>query len=434
MANKYIRQGAAGTGSGDDWTNAYTTFSGITLTRGDTYYIATGSYAGRTCNTAASGSTLITIKGATVADHGTDTGWSASYSVSAADGGSQALFTSAISFQTSYWVFDSTVYPPTPAHSTARTKTAYGFRYTSNANPFSVYNLSSAITTITIKGVSGTAPAGDLEKFFIATDNSTQSVDFLTVSHNYGDGYSNFTWGTSAGLAMSDWTHEYNLVTNGFSSASNHGEDLNNNYSNMTRWTIRYNWFEDRGSGTACIVALNNDVTSYFIYGNVFFNMTVGDGCCTGVINGEGTQELRGVVYNNTFVQQPGSTGGWIGTAVLSTVKNNLLYDMSASIGSGTASSSVTYTAYWDTTNTPSSGTEPTRYVGTGDPFTNLAGKDYTLTSSAATAMTAGETLSSPYDVDMFGNTRGADGKWDRGAFEFVASTKSPTDKVLFRS
>lgn len=431
MANKYIRAGATGTASGDDWTNAYTTLSGITLTRGNVYYIATGSYAGRTCNTAASGTTLITIKGATVADHGTDTGWQASYSVSAADGGSQALFTSSISFQTSYWVFDSTVYPPTPAHSTARTKTAYGFRYTNEANPFTVYNLSAAITTITIKGVSGTAPGTDIEKFFIATNNETLSVDVLTVSHCYGDGYSNFTWGTSAGLAMSDWTHEYNLITNGYSSASNHGEDLNNNYGDMVRWTIRWNWFEDRGSGTACIVALNGDITSYYIYGNVFFNMTVGDGCCTGIINGNGTQELRGVVYNNTFVQQPGSTGGWIGTASLSTVRNNLLYDMSAGIGSGTASSSVQYTAYFDTTNTPSAVTEPTRYVGSGSPFTDLVGKDYTLTSAVAAAMTAGETLASPYDVDMFGNTRGADGKWDRGAFEFGTATPSPL--AMFR-
>ena len=33
----------------------------------------------------------------------------------------------------------------------------------------------------------------------------------------------------------------------------------------------------------------------------------------------------------------------------------------------------------------------------------------------------AGDTLSSPYDIDMFGTTRGADAVWDRGAYEYDA-------------
>ncbi len=46
-ANKYVRAGAGGTGTGADWTNAYTSLPNP-LTRGDTYYIADGSYSGST--------------------------------------------------------------------------------------------------------------------------------------------------------------------------------------------------------------------------------------------------------------------------------------------------------------------------------------------------------------------------------------------------
>src|SRR5690242_20637237 len=84
-ASHYVRSGASGNGSGSDWANACTDFTGAcavaSLVRGDTYYVGTGSYAGRTFNTPASGTLVITIKGATGADHGTSTGWSSAYGV-----------------------------------------------------------------------------------------------------------------------------------------------------------------------------------------------------------------------------------------------------------------------------------------------------------------------------------------------------------------
>ncbi|NML18697.1 hypothetical protein, partial [Azohydromonas caseinilytica] len=98
-ANVYVRPGATGANNGSDWANAYTALPS-TLVRGNVYYIAAGSYAGRTFSTAASGTTPVTIKKATVADHGTSTGWSDAY------GTGQASFTGGISFTTPYWVFD----------------------------------------------------------------------------------------------------------------------------------------------------------------------------------------------------------------------------------------------------------------------------------------------------------------------------------------
>src|SRR5262245_4189942 len=74
-ATRFVRAGASGAANGSDWTNAYPSLP-ATLTRGDTYYVAAGTYSGYRFSTPASGTTLITIKKATVADHGTNTGWS----------------------------------------------------------------------------------------------------------------------------------------------------------------------------------------------------------------------------------------------------------------------------------------------------------------------------------------------------------------------
>lgn len=98
-ANIYVRSGATGNASGSDWINACPSIPS-TLVRGNTYYIADGIYKGATFKTPAKGATLITIKKATIADHGTATGWSNVY------GDGEARFTDTIVFGSSYWLFD----------------------------------------------------------------------------------------------------------------------------------------------------------------------------------------------------------------------------------------------------------------------------------------------------------------------------------------
>ena len=51
--------------------------------------------------------------------------------------------------------------------------------------------------------------------------------------------------------------------------------------------------------------------------------------------------------------------------------------------------------------------------------FVNYAGDDFRL----ASATTAGESLASPFNADLLGNTRGVDGTWDRGAYEYEEDT-----------
>jgi hypothetical protein len=77
-ASHYVRAGATGTATGADWTNAYPKLP-ATLVRGDTYYLAGGSYGSHVFQDAPSGTATITLVRATNVSHGTPTGWSTTY-------------------------------------------------------------------------------------------------------------------------------------------------------------------------------------------------------------------------------------------------------------------------------------------------------------------------------------------------------------------
>jgi hypothetical protein len=397
----YIRDGGTST-TCTSWASACDVLP-ATLQRGATYFIASGTYPGRTFSTAASGTERITIKGATAASHGSDSGWLPAYSVSKADGGSQAVWTSGLAFRSSGWVFDGSVGPRW-----SREPADYGFKINPTNYAVTAYNTSTAMRDISLGHIAATAPSGDVEKFFLSTSNETKSVNEVRLGNSLLNGWSNAVWATSAGLEMGHWVIEDNVILNGFSSAANHGEDINNNYGHLDNLTVRYNIFEGRRGSTGCIVVLNGPAGPYYIYGNVFRNMEGGDGIITGV-----HYKLTGAIYNNTFdhVDNGYGNGLWIGHDVAASVQNNLVYNGVASIG-GSFTGTKDYNAYFSTTKAPS---EPHGYVSIGNPFN----ADGSLTAAAAAVSPAGVTLPSPYNQDATGAIRGADGKWDRGALEF---------------
>ncbi|MGZ3770947.1 MAG: hypothetical protein ACXVCP_15065 [Bdellovibrio sp.] len=404
----YIRSGASGTSCADWGANACNALP-ATLIRGDTYYIAGGSYAGRTFDTPVAGSSIITIKGATVAEHGSDTGWTNSYSV---ENGNQAIWTSEISFITSFWTFDGAVgaaWDKDPTH--------YGFAFSSGAvqYPISIGAYPYINTSnFTISHVAATAPGGDIETMFISTGNQYGAVANVTVSNCYSNGFGNFWWATSPLTTPTQdrWTCEYNVILRQNGSALHHGEAINNNYGIMTNMIVRYTLFEgNAGSGvTGTIVANNNDVIAPLIYGNVFKDLSAGNGIITGTSAG---RMISPQVYNNTFIND--YSGGWIGGNTTGTpiVYNNLLYNMDASMAV-----SGDYNAYYSCSNVPS---ENHIQIGTVNPFVNLNLGDLRLSS----ATQAGIVLSAPFTQDVFGHTRGADGNWDRGAIEFSSASNS---------
>ncbi len=64
---------ASGNGSGSDWNNMKAWSA--TPSRGDIWYLADGNYTGKTFNTAASSTTPIIVRKATLSSHGPSAGW-----------------------------------------------------------------------------------------------------------------------------------------------------------------------------------------------------------------------------------------------------------------------------------------------------------------------------------------------------------------------
>lgn len=113
-----VTPNGAGSRDGSTWDNA---FAGLpaTLLRGDTYYIATGSYPGYRFNAPESGTTVITIKKATATDHCTETGWQASF------GNGQAVWTPSGG---RIWQFTDTGYWSIDGQSRTNLKSGHGFK------------------------------------------------------------------------------------------------------------------------------------------------------------------------------------------------------------------------------------------------------------------------------------------------------------------
>lgn len=394
-ANQYVRAGASGSGTGDDWVNAHTALPS-TLLRGNTYYIAGGTYSGRKFNTPASGTLAIVIKGATAADHGTDTGWQSSYSVE----NSRATWTSPVTFTTSYWVFDGSV------GSLSKNPNSYGFAFSVMNYPIYIYNTSNAIQSFVISHIAATAPSADTEKFFVSTSNSARGISDVTISHNYLNGWQALYWATTSSGAMDNWTAEYNVALNGFSSSAHHGGWINNNYGHHRYQVTRYNLFEGH-SGSSCmtgiIVANNADNDYAKVYGNVF-NDTY---ACNGTITGTSQGNLNyAEVYNNTFVNAKTGISTVNGPGRGNVAYNNLMYN------------SRDYDGRIITSFNVSNCTAANNLVVMASPF--VGSSDFHLQAGTA-PINAGRALGIDgyINVDMDGAIRGADGAWDTGAYEF---------------
>jgi len=414
-ANHCVRSTATGNGSGSDWTNAYTAIP-ATLVRGDTYYIADGSYGSYLFNTAVSGTLTITIKKATVADHGTATGWSDSY------GDGQAVFGNSryiqsywnfagVVFASGYWIFDG-------ATGAGSNPTSYGFSFatdTSGANEnYVVISAGQSYTfngmvikhaAITCSGLSTHSEMG------ILGDTQANVVSPL-IQYNYIDNcqVNMYTHG-------SYWTVDHNYfgrTWSGSSTSGLHGVPIQNGYalgntfSNNTITKCTYICIEEGGSGS---------LGGTKVYNNIFNpNFDTPEGIVSG---SGGYAAINDTIYGNTIINSTATillqdSGSSSGSGNI--VKNNLFYNSNG--GPSTATNiDVGYNAYFLSSGYYAS--QPGIQVSSGNPFVNLSSGDYRLAVATAT----GVTLSSPYNVDILGNARGADGTWDRGAYEFVGST-----------
>lgn len=381
-ADVYIRDG--GTGNGSAWNNALDDIP-ATLTRGNTYWIGDGNYNDPEFDDAVSGTTLITIKKATVADHGSEPGWLDSY------GDGQAVFAGGMQFSTNYWLVDGN----TPVGT-------YGFRVNGDGRNYIVDMYTTSTDQIELRGIHSYGGGQGYGRGFIGKSGTFHLYN-CRAELTADDGM--------AFVGATYVTIEYSHVGwRGSSVVGAHADGIAFMSGGSPNGIIRHTiidwdgqevWFDGVGD------ALYGD---FQFYGNLFLNTEEAIPVNSNQAIKDHANASLGqfLVYNNTFAgiyQAQTATGN-----ANSVWRNNIYYDLTIqtiSFGSGTHSHN-----YFQTGMTYPA--EATAQEG-GDPFADYGNGDFSL--SAATD--AGYSLASPYNADRVGNTRGSDGTWDRGAYEF---------------
>lgn len=330
-ANHFIRDGGSGsltansnTGDCIDWsaTHACDSLPSV-LVRGDVYYVANGVYPGYHFDDAASGVLTITIKGATVADHGIATGWLDTYAVGP-DTSAQAVFktytaVAAIAwFDRPYIVIDGNT--PGGCDPTHLCGIKFDIRGATDAglcipnNCYGVYlngqNLISpnTPTNITIKYVDipGNGQASEHNSWGVSGNSLSSEIGPITLQHNWIHDYG---WG--APIISRNWSGdnlaEYNYIEKNFSNECAHANAWSDAGSNVI---VRYNQFWDI-FGTGFITSLAACVDSHTacdpagtwqIYGNVF-------GISDGNPNQYDSGDTRGICPGTSVAYSKDSAG-----------------------------------------------------------------------------------------------------------------------------
>ena len=434
-ANVYIRSQATGANNGTDWINAYTSIPSPMI-RGNTYYLAAGTYGSYTFSVPISGSTLITLKKATAADHGTHTGWSSTY------GDGLATFSSAsITVNTGYFVIDGAT-----GGGPGSWKIGHGIVFTSPAGTSIEYiNVASGVSHLVVRRVHFTQ-AGNTETT-TARANGIYNNNILNNSlfeYNYFDNLGGLPFFLRNGSGN---IFQYNYLGNicGMSVA-----DPNQHCEGIVIWgmtDVHFRWNYVSKSPSSGGFVKNSFLTAdaIRIYGNVIANgfpINCNHGSCT-----------KWIIFNNTF--HTGSSGpvGGDGTMSGSYFYNNIMFNfsfmapmwgihdynwLSRSSGLRCRMGAATHE---NICSGCSGGCDS--LTMTTDPFVNASGstpEDFRLTKAIRehdgdnVCQLDGCTGENKYNIDAFGLIRGADGVWDRGAYEYSSRRRpSPSTRGPIR-
>jgi len=432
-ANHYIRAAATGAHNGTDWTNAWTSFSQVSWTRGDIYYIAAGSYGSVTLSASASGTQIITINAATPANHGSDTGWQDSFSGQAVFGGS--------SITSSYWTLNGQTRG-------ADWTSGYliKFNNTSTGGQGIQLGSGSAVTHITLDyvEVQGSNVHSSSSDEGIHCTPGPCSSTHITHSWIHNVGCDNLSFNQNTG--GTDFLLEYDWISyNNFGPTSgNHCQGIQ---STMAEMTIRYNvWQNIQSSGVITDAAGGNaPITFWDIYGNIFFwdaawnaqwsgNGLVGeDNGIVGIYSLSGTSGILRF-YNNTIdglalgsSNNCTSQATWInsGMHLNATIENNIWSNIGSGCpaGPGNSGGTIDYNGYYKVASGKGdSGSHS--FASNTNPYVNQPAR--TIAGFMLSADTpAGAQLPSPYNVDVLGTPRGSNGVWNIGALQISGATSS---------
>lgn len=418
---RYVGPAATGNGTGTNWANmaAWGTFTPV---RGLTYYVRGGNFNARIFNTAnGTGTTRITIKKATLADHGEDVSgaWNPTW------GTTIAAITGTMDFRTSYWTLDGT-----EGGGPGSWLFGHGFSITQTASTAACITLENTANMrglefkrIRFVGMDNRNTAGGS----MANDGikNNNGAEFLVQRcHFLGIGRCP-VW--SPVCRTASHTVELNCVQTYWGSELYHSE-LAAVYgiTGAIVATYRHNLIlHIDGTGGVQWDNSGNHSAQLRFYGNVVYYRAgdpawwaAGNGIVGGWTggNGEDTYNIR--IYNNTFYN---TSQSYVYPVVVLTRSGDLLAQNNVYVNAG--SGKVDYSRiqthdYNHAVNTPGGVTgEANGTTSATDPYDISANLDFTVKSGVT--IPSGLTLPAPYDVDMYGNQR-QPGNWSRGAIQKV--------------
>ena len=391
----YVRADAPPGGSGRSWRDAFRRLP-RELKRGYTYYVASGTYPAYKFSAPLKGTALITIKRPSEADHGTDEGWDPAYARGT------ARFPQ-IAFESGYVLWNGVKGDPKGEQ--------YGFEVFSEepeGKMVWLLTLQEGVSNVVIRKVEAHRPGRNYRgRGFYAAFGGNRRI---TLSHCY---FHDFHGVHCYFLNARDVLLEHCTFARNASTPLLHSESIQ--ARGTVGLTVRYCVFEDI-EGTGVIVSGSGDSAAWRIYGNVFLStgaFTGGTGHGTIADNFKGS--IRDVVVcNNTFL---GIRGGKTGVRFFNgredlVAFNNLYVGCN---GVGYVNVKHSYDLYVNCAFTNLEFKE-----GPSDVIIQVKEPEDIVDRGGRlkVATPAGITLPAPFDKDPSGRKRGADGTWDRGAYE----------------
>ena len=423
-ATRYVRDGGSGgspcTGDWSDACDSFGTALGAS-SNGDVIYVADGNYTSTVFNT-----TGITVKKCYDGEGTCDgvANWQTSY------GDGQGVFSGTWDVN----VADITIDGGYRDTNDWTDETAYGFYVTNASHGFRVgenqAGSAGSAHNFTLRYTAVNPGDGRHDGIYInGTSYPSSNYGKVQYCYIYDAGRTNVL-----GRGVNYWLFEYNFMGDSCkgTSSSIHGEAISiygsgtNNY-NTFRYNYWVDWGDDIGENGSTGGIMMGDASYVFVYGNVFTSSEQFSN--NGVLGSwSGYTSTNWRVYNNTFINTPDNVNVLTinSTFTGSVVRNNAFFNNSAeAISNSTQSNQATDgTDFGNNTQT-----DLTNIFAT----TKNGGYDFRITSATDIGYTlTNETVGGlyhTYETDMDGTTRGSDGNWDRGAFEYN-TTPTPTNTI----
>lgn len=388
-----------GTGDGSRWTHA---FAGLPerLERGAKYYLASGEYPDHAFNDPVSGEQVIGLVKAVATDHGGDEGWDATMGQGSADFGP-------VQFVTGYFLVDGQT-------GIGGDGSSYGISISSHGceeqrDTLVTFPWNTEATNISLRHV-------DIQQCGHRGDPTTGSEDAI---YSYTAGVTRlaikncYVHDAFRVLLLLQNSSDILIEGTTFARAGMHHEAGSINLRSSSAVAIRRNVFIDSYG----VFMTFQDCSGVEVSGNVVRGKLPDWEVWAAIWVTNGGSDIS--VTNNTFYNLAGLNVGIRDDSGASglTVRNNLW--ARSRTNQIMLAGEHSHNAFFDNRREGSlldeRITEDHKQVLETDPFVDDAAWDLRL----AIPTEAGIPLPPPRDLDLMGQTRGADGVWDRGAYEY---------------